>query len=147
TLTISPLQTEVEGTVQVNGVRPPDGLHLLFRQPSEPWLEWRVPIHANRGYKVALHAKPIGRTICVELERDSPLNLVPVKCRRFDTGRQRLDVDATMPRGLLRIDVPPVPEAGFGAFARITISDSDEAERGYLTSFKLIRGLRGDYIA
>jgi hypothetical protein len=47
---------------------------------------------------------------------------------------------------VLQIEVPPLPDAGFAAFARITISDSDDAERGYLTSFKLIRGLRGDYI-
>jgi hypothetical protein len=148
TLTVSTVQTEVEGTLRVNGGAPPDGLHLLFRQPGEPWLQWLVPLDANGAYQVALDAKPIGRTICVALERDPPLNLVSVKCREFATGLQRLDIDATMPRGLLRIEIPPVPvaEAGF-AFGRITISDSDDPAHGYLTSFRLRRGLRGDHIA
>jgi hypothetical protein len=147
TLALSTLQTEVEGTLRVNGEAPPPGVHLLFRQPSEPWLDWTVSPDEHGAYRVGLDAKPLNRTVCIALQRDPPLNSVAVTCQPFGDGLQKLDVDATMPRGVLRIEVPLVPDAAFTAFARITISDRDDPDTGFLTSFKFVRGLRGEYIA
>jgi hypothetical protein len=138
------LDTEVEGILKVNDSAPPAGVHLMFRNSRRGWLEWDAPVDANGHYKVAIATAD--EQMCLFLQREPPMNSVPVKCSQFPAGLQRLDLDATLPRGVLRIEIPPLPDAGFGAFGRITISDSDDAERGYLTSFKLIRGLRGDYI-
>jgi hypothetical protein len=138
--------TELEGTLRVNGSVPPPGLRLIFRNSSKSFLEWDATLDAAGNYKVAVDTTAPKEQVCIHLQREPPMNSVLVKCPPLLAGLQRLDIEATMPRGVLRIDVPPVPDAGFGAFARITISDSDDAERGYLTSFKLIRGLRGDYI-
>jgi hypothetical protein len=140
------MQTEVEGVLRVNGGMPPAGVHLMFRNSARSWLEWDAPVDANGSYKVAIDTTSPKEQVCIRLQREPPMNSVFVRCPQFVAGLQRLDIDATMPHGVLRIDVPAVPDAGFAAFARITISDSDDAERGYLTSFKLIRGLRGDYI-
>jgi len=147
TLALSTLQTEVAGTLRVNGEAPPPGVHLLFRQPSEPWLDWTVSPDEHGAYRVALDANALNRTVCVALQRDPPLNSVSLQCQPFGDGLQRLDFDATMPRGVLRIEVPPVPDAAYAAFVRITISDRDDPNRGFLTSFNVVRGLRGDYIA
>jgi hypothetical protein len=148
TLTVSAVETELEGTLRVNGAPPPPGVHLLFRQTSEPRLEWEVPVDPTGAYKIALDAKPLNETICIALLREPRLNSFNVRCDHFSSGLQPLDIDATMPRGVLRIEVPPLPESQAGhAFARITISHSDDPGAGFLTSFRISRGLRGDFIA
>jgi len=146
-LALGGLQTQVEGLLSVNGTSPPRGLQLVFRNSSKPWLEWEASLEPTGVYRVALDASHTNERICSQLRRDPPLNAVSLKCVDLVTGLQQLDLDATLPRGVLRIEVPPAPDAGFAAFARITISDSDDATLGYLTSFKFARGLRGDYIA
>jgi hypothetical protein len=147
TLALGGLQTEVEGLLRVNGTSPPPGIRLVFRNSSKPWLEWEASLEPTGVYRVALDASHANERICSQLRRVPPLNAVPLQCADLAAGVQQLDLDAALPRGVLRIDVPPVADAAFTAFARITISDSDDASRGYLTSFKFARGLRGDYIA
>jgi len=145
-LVLAPPETEVEGTLRINGAVPSGPVHLIFRSSRRSWLEWDAPLDAKGAYRVAIAATEPNEQICVHLQREPPINSVFVRCPKLGAGLQQLDIDAKMPRGVLRIDIPPVAKAAFGAFARITISDSDDAERGYLTSFKLIRGLQGDYI-
>jgi hypothetical protein len=145
-MTLEPAAVAVEGSVTDHGVPIPDGVRLVFTMDPGPQRDqWKTPVDANGAYQVTLGTN---RRVCMALERMRPLNTFPVgKCRAFVTGLQRFDIDDVhLPPGVLRVEVSPQTDAAFGTFAQIQILKAGESGP-WLTSFKLLRGLRGDYFA
>jgi hypothetical protein len=143
-IALGPLEAEVEGTVTANGVPPPKGVRLKFQNVLYPGLEWDATFDAAGAYRVSLEASR--ERVCAFLERDPPINPAGSKCGEFHAGLQRFDVAVSMPPGVIHIDVPAITDPSFNGFGQIFIS-SKAAAASYLTSFKFIRGLRGEYMA
>jgi hypothetical protein len=148
-MTLASAAVEIEGRVTEHGVPMPEGLSLVFR--SNPGVEqdqWTAPLDGTGAYRVII---PTDKRVCVQLQRTAqPLNSFGLWCRAFASGLQRFDIDDLhVPPGVLRIDVSPrtpVTDDWPDAFARIHITKVGESGP-WITTFKVVRGLRGDYFA
>jgi hypothetical protein len=145
-MTLEPAAVEVEGRVTDHGVPITSDIRLVFTtDPGPERDQWKTPLDMNGAYQVKLGTS---RRVCLSLERTAPLNLFPLgKCRAFVTGLQRFDIDDVhLPPGVLRVEVPPLTDAAFDAFAKIQIRKAGDSGP-WIAGFKLLRGLRGEYFA
>jgi hypothetical protein len=144
-MTLEPAAVEVEGRVTDHGVPMTNDIRLVFTTDGPERDQWKTPLDMNGAYQVKLGTN---RRVCMSLERTAPLNVFPLgKCRAFVTGLQRFDIDDVhLPPGVLRVEISPLTDAAFGAFAKIQITKAGDSGP-WITGFKLLRGLRGDYFA
>jgi hypothetical protein len=117
---------------------------------------WTTPLHADGSYRVTLAAIDRDDQICIRAEPSGlnghepaePIGGVLIKCAHFANGLQRLDIDEVhLPRGIVRIEVPPVDDAGVADVAALTVSIAGTPGSSTLRGFKLVRGLQAEYFS
>lgn len=118
--------------------------------------QWTAQVHADGTYRVTLPGMAADDQICIRAEPSGangnqpaePLGSVSLKCARFVDGLNRLDFDDVhLPPGIVRIEVPPVADAAFDAFADLTVAIDGTPGSSVLRGFKLLRGLRAECFA
>ena len=152
-MTLEPIQTEIEGVLAPEGlswdqIPLPEGLHIVFTQELN---EWTAPLDANGNYGVKLGTD---QRVCMKLARTPRLNVLSLGCQTFYPGLQRLDfTHVQIPQGVIRLEVPPVNNAGLGEFVLVTVAVS-AGKTGvrtgvttWMSGFKLLHGLRGQFFA
>jgi hypothetical protein len=159
-MNIEPLDVEVEGIISFresrdgNGTTDQmdraamDGLRVHFSLASPPHYDWTVPLAADGSYRVKLGGLEPTTDVCVTLVRPNAMNAVWLKCTKFGPGHQRFDLsDVHVPPGLIRIEVPADSGAAFADVARIEVGTLGKQSDAYMTSFKRLRGFRGEFMA
>ena len=145
---------EVEGRL-TGELSVPGRLRLAFETGGgrAGFHRWTTPLYADGSYRVTLPAIERDDQICIRAEPSGlnghepadPVGGVLVKCAHFANGRQRLDIDDVhLPRGIVRIEVAPVEDAGVGDSADLAVSIAGTPGPSTLRAFPLSRGLRAE---
>lgn len=145
-ITMESAQTEIEGRLASQAPLP-SPLRLTFTLPSGNWTARVAPdgsyrvqvIGVQERTRLAIWAEADGSQ---ESESTAAFNVFQLLTTTISRGLTRLDLDdVTLPPVVVHVEVPPVADARYDEFAQVSVG----RQTGH--GFKLIRGLRGQFLA